>query len=162
MPLSLEQRSQPDERSRMDQLGRGEQLILWSLRAIALGNAESPALRRAFEVALRSCAEEAFAALFLVVRLIGWGGRRRLRLQAPGCACVSDDETELLALFAEAQRTIEAADETALRRRLGELVETRLQACVLASLQTVACALEVNGYPLAPAMVAQAARTRLH
>jgi hypothetical protein len=126
-------------------LARGEQLIVWSLRAIALGHAECPALRRTFEVALGSSAEEAFAALFLAVRTLGWGATRKLRLHTPGCACVSADEREVVALLALAQ---EGVDEASLRRRVAALVSPPLHETFIDNLQAVASALEVHGYPL--------------
>jgi hypothetical protein len=129
-------------------LGRGEQLIVWSLRAIALGHAECPALRRAYEVALGSSAEEAFTALFLAVRTLGLGATRKLRLHAPGCDCVSADERALVSLLASAQQALGEGDERALRAQMGELVAAPLQTTFLENLQAVASALEVNGYHL--------------
>ena len=53
--------------ARFHGLARSEQLTLWSLRAIARGHAERPALRRALEVGLGSSAEEAFTSLSVVL-----------------------------------------------------------------------------------------------
>ncbi len=129
-------------------LERGGQLTLWSLRAIALGHAECPALRRALQVALGSSAEEAFTSLFVAVRTLGWCARRRLRLHVPGCERVSEDERALLALFAAAQQALVDGDEREVRRRLETLVEPSVTEVLLMTLQTVTSALEVNGYAL--------------
>ena len=129
-------------------LMRGEQLMLWSLRAVALGHSECPALRRAFHVALGSTAEEAFVALFVAVRTLGWCARGKLRLHVPGCDGVSGDERRLLGLFAGAQHALTDGDEGPVRRRLDAMIEPRLAEGLLSILQTVASALEVNGYSL--------------
>ncbi len=55
---------------RLRELARGEQLMLWSLRAVALGHADCPALQRSLEVVLGSSAEEAFTSLVVAVRTL--------------------------------------------------------------------------------------------
>ena len=148
---------------RLRDLARGEQLMLWSLRAIALGHSDCPALRRTLEVALGSSAEEAFGALFVAVRTLGWCARRRLRLHVAGCDRVSGDERELLRLFAAAQQALLDGDEQEVRRRLRTLVEPPMTQGLLMTLQTVTSALEVNGYALpGQAGAAAADRRRLH
>jgi hypothetical protein len=136
------------EPTRFHALQRSEQLTLWCVRAIALGHAECPVLRRALDGALGASAEEAFAALFTAVRTLGWCARRRFRLHAPGCDGVSEDEAALLALFAEAQAALAGGDERAVRARLQDWVEPRLLEGLLITVQAVAGALEVNGYTL--------------
>ena len=150
-----------DAQPRFHGLARGEQLTLWSLRAIALGHAECPALQRALQVALGSVAEEAFTSLFVAVRTLGWCARRRLRLHVPGCDCVSDDERRLLALFAAAQHALVDGDERDVRRQLDALIDPPLTEGLLMTLQTVASALEVNGFTSPPAS-APPGRRRLH
>ena len=130
------------------QLARGEQLMLWGFRAIALGHTDCPALRRTLHGALGLAAEEAFAGLFVAVRMLGWCSRRRLGLHAPGCDGVSADERLLLELFAEAQQALIDGDEDEVRHRLGTLVDEQLVDSLLITLQSAACLLEVNGYDL--------------
>ncbi len=144
------------------ELASGEQLTLWSVRAIALGHAECSSLQRAFHVALGSAAEEAFTALFLAVRTLGWCARRRLRLHAPGCERVSADERILLGVFAAAQQAGIDGDEACVRLRLQALVEPRLLEGLLTTLQAAASTLEVNGYPLRSGQPAASDRWRLH
>ncbi len=135
-------------RPRFQDLARGEQLMLWSLRVIALGHADCPALQRALQVALGSSAEEAFTALFVAIRTLGWCARRRLRLHVPGCDCVGEDEASLLSLFAAAQHALVDGDEHEAFVRLEALIEPSATPGLLMTLQTVTSALEVNGYPL--------------
>ena len=143
-------------------LAPGEQLTLWSVRAIALGHAECPTLQRAFHVVLGSAAEEAFTALFLAVRTLGWCARRRLRLHAPGCENVSADERLLLELFAAARQAGVDGDEAWVRRRLHDLIEPRLMEGLLMALQEATSALEVNGYPMEAEAPGPRDRRRLH
>ena len=147
--------------ARFRDLARGEQLMVWSLRAIALGHADCPALQRALQVALGSSAEEAFTALFVAVRTLGWCARRRLRLHVPGCDRVSEDERGLLALFSAAQTALVNGDEGEVRSRLEALIETSATAGLLMTLQTVTSALEVNGYSL-PGRERATVRRQLH
>ncbi len=134
--------------SRFHALQRGEQLTLWSVRAIALGHSECPMLRRTLDGALGQGADEAFAALFTAVRLLGWCARRRFRLHPPGCDGVSEDEAAILALFAEAQAALADGDEAAVRARLAGWVEPRLLDSLLLTVQAVAGSLELHGYTL--------------
>ena len=99
-------------------------------------------------MALGSAAEEAFAALFTAVRMLGWCARRRFRLHVPGCDRVSEDEQTLLALFADAQHALSRGDERAVRARLRDLAEPQLIEGLLTTVQAVASVLEVNGYRL--------------
>ncbi len=147
--------------SRFRDLARGEQLMLWSLRTIALGHGDCPALQRALEVALGSSAEEAFTGLFVAVRTLGWCARRPLRLHVPGCDRVSEDELSLLAVFSAAGHAMVGGDEREVRRRLAAMIEPPVTQGLLMTLQTVTSALEVNDYAL-PEHVGAIVRRRLH
>ena len=129
-------------------LERAEQLIVWTLRAMAVGHGECPALQRMFGVAFGAGADEAFLGFFVAVRTLGWCGRRKLRVHVPGCMAISPDERAILGLFAEAQASLADGDETGVRQRLAGLVDSRAAEAVLLSLQTVAGALEAQGYAL--------------
>ena len=131
-------------------LARGAQLMLWSFRAIAFGHADCPALQRTLQVALGSAAEEAFSALFVAVRMLGWCARRKLGLHAPGCDNVSPDERWLLTVFVAAQQGLADGDERDVRHRLDGLVDSQLVDSLLITLQSAASLLEVNGYSLSP------------
>jgi hypothetical protein len=129
-------------------LERAEQLIVWTLRTIAVGHGECAALRRMFCLAFGSGADDAFLGFFVAVRTLGWCGQRKLRLHVPGCLAVSPDERTILALFAETQASLIDGDETGVRQRLAQLVDSRATEAVLLSLQAVASALEASGYVL--------------
>ncbi len=129
-------------------LTRSEQLIVWTLRTVAVGHGECPTVRQMFRLSFGASADDAFLGFFVAVRTLGWCGRRKLRLHVPGCMAVSPDERTILALFAEAQASLAEGDETAIRIRLAELVDSGAAEAVLLSLQTVAGALEAYGYAL--------------
>jgi hypothetical protein len=149
IPPSTMRRSSPSrERHDFASLARPEQLVVWSVRAIALGHADCPGLSRMFGLSLGHGAEDALLGFMVVVRTLGWCGRRRLRLHAPGCMHVSDDEHELLALFAAAQASLVNGDEDDLRNRLAALAEPGAHEALTLSLQAAAGALEVGGYRL--------------
>jgi hypothetical protein len=129
-------------------LTRPEQLIIWTLRTVAVGHGECPMVRRMFGHSFGAGADDAFMGFFIAVRTLGWCGRRKLRLHVPGCMAVSPDEREIVALFAEAQASLTEGDETEVRARLAHLVDSGAAEAVLLSLQTVAGALEACGYTL--------------
>ena len=133
---------------RVHQLWRGEQLILWSLRALALGHAEHPVLHDRLQAVLGASAAEMLGALFVAARLLGGAAARPLRLHAPGCDRVSEDERRLLDLFAEAQQALFDGDERRVRASLSRIVEPRLLEGLLMVLQAVTAPLEVGGYEL--------------
>ncbi len=108
---------------------RPEHLLVWALRAIAVGHGDCPRLRRAFEAACGSRGDHALMAYFGLVRNIGMTGRRRLRLHTPGCVCLSSDETRL-------------------RAHLRWLVEDEPDPTFIHAARVVAHILEVNGQRL--------------
>lgn len=129
-------------------LTRAEQLIVWTLRTVAVGHGECPMVRRIFRQSFGAAADDAFLSFFIAVRTLGWCGRRKLRLHVPGCMAVSPDELAIVALFAEAQASLTVGDETEVRASLAHLVDSGAAEAVLLSLQTVAGALEACGYTL--------------
>ncbi len=90
----------------MVDLWPAEHLLIWTLRAIACGGADCPAVRRALIGACGDAADEALNAIFVVVQYIGMVGRRRLALHPPGCAWVNTDERALVAVLAAAQESL--------------------------------------------------------
>jgi hypothetical protein len=143
-PLSWDMSSAED----FARLTRAEQLIVWTLRTIAVGHGECPMVRRLFRHSFGANADDAFLGFFIAVRTLGWCGRRKLRLHVPGCMAVSPDERAIVALFAEAQASLTVGDETEVRAHLARLVDSGAAEAVLLSLQTVAGALEACGYTL--------------
>ena len=132
-------------------LNRGEHLLLFAFRAMAVGQADCPTVRRTFVQgcgAQRGGAEEAYMALFVLVQQIGRTARRRLRLHVPGCPCVSEDEQALLAVFAAAQESLRSGDEGDLRARFTALSDSPHAECFLLAVQLVARTLAVAGHRL--------------
>jgi hypothetical protein len=164
MPLSPHARivaeiAPPDED--FARLERAEQLIVWTLRAIAIGHGDCPTLRRMFALTFGPEADDAFLGFFVTVRTLGWCGRRKLSLHAPGCMRVSADERAILALFTQTQAAMADGDETEVRLSLARLLDSGATEPVLLSLQAVAGALEVNGYTLPRPRPAPATRPRV-
>ena len=133
----------PDD---IDHLGYGQHLLLWAFRATAMGHADCPTLRKAFHSACAGLEDDALMALMIVVRTLGFCGRRKMRLHVPGCRCVSADERTILALFAAARASVEMGDEAEVLSELGDLVDPSLGQGLLLALQTVTSALETNGH----------------
>ncbi len=136
---------QPDD---IRDLDHGEHLLLWAFRSIAVGHGDCPTLRQTFASALAGSAEETLAALLVVVRTLGFAGRRRLSLHVPGCVCVGADERSILALFAAARESFETSDETRVRTHLAFLLAPHLTEGFLFALQLVVSAFETQGYTL--------------
>lgn len=129
-------------------LRRGEHLVLLGFRALALGHAECPTLRRTFAGLLGGDADDALMQMLAFVRVVGSAGLRRLRLHVPGCCALSDDERGVLAAVAAAQASLYDADEAPLRRALDALLGSPSpEACVFAA-QAVAAALTLSGLEL--------------
>jgi len=82
------------------ELTESEHLLLWALRAMAIGGGDCPALRHAFVRAGGPLGEEALACLFVAVKHLAFTGRRRLSVHVPGCRTISRDEQLLLQAFA--------------------------------------------------------------
>ena len=136
---------QPDD---IRDLQRSEHLLLWAFRSTAMGHGDCPTLRRTYASALAESADETLAALLIVVRVLGFAGRRKLSLHVPGCVCVGADERAILALFAAARESVLTGDETRVRAHLAFLLAAPLAEGVLFSLQVVVSALETHGYAL--------------
>ena len=127
---------------------RGEHLVLLGLRALALGHAECPVLRRTFESLLGSDADDALAHMLTFVRVLAPAGARPVRLHAPGCCGVSADERRVLAALAAGQSSLHAADDSPLRDSLEALLGwPPSEACLFAA-QAVGAALTLSGLEL--------------
>ncbi len=148
----------PDD---IDHLGYSQHLLLWAFRATAMGHADCPTLRKAFHAACCGLEDEALMGLLVIVRTLGFCGRRKMRLHVPGCRCVSADERTILSLFAAAKVSVEDGDETEVRAELCELVDASLSEALLLALQTVTSALETNGHAVIVGDPASYARARV-
>ena len=77
--------------------------LLSGLRAIAVGRAECPAVRRMFADLFGRSGNEALNVLFVFVRQLAFSSKRRLRVHLPGCSAISGDEMIFLSAISAAQ-----------------------------------------------------------
>jgi hypothetical protein len=103
-------------------LSRPEHLLVWTLRAVALGHEDDPVVIRTFRQACGEHGPKTLDAYCAFVRCVGMAADRRLTVHAPGCPCVSDDERALVACIAAAQGSLTRLDEARLTRRLEDLM----------------------------------------
>jgi hypothetical protein len=129
-------------------LTRPEHLLVWALRAIAVGHGDCPLLARTFDTACGPLGAQALQSYFMLIQYIGGAGRRRLKVHVPGCACVSVDETAIVGVVAAAQASIRGVDEELLRMRLGFLVRGKATEFSVFAAQAVARVLEISGHTL--------------
>ncbi len=129
-------------------LRRPEHLLVWALRAIAVGHADCPAVRQAFNAACGPAGDMARMGYVLLVRQIGVTGKRRLKLHMPGCVCLSPDERAIVAVVAAAQDAIRTGHDERLRAHLRWLVEGEPAETFLNVAREVAGAFQDNGLRL--------------
>jgi len=96
----------PDDDETIQALSRPEHLLVWALRAIAVGRGDCPLVAQTFAKACGPMGGHALQAYFTLIKFIGMTGRRRLRVHTPGCPCVSTDETAIVGIVAAAQESI--------------------------------------------------------
>lgn len=133
-------------------LTQAEHLVLFGFRATALGHGDCPVLHRTFHGLLGAEAEAALCNLLVFVRVIGGAGRRRVRLQPPGCCVVSPDERLILGALAAAQASLTGEGEVELTDHLAHLLDQPPAESLLMAAQAVAAALTVGGLHLRPAL----------
>jgi hypothetical protein len=129
-------------------LRRAEHLLIRTLRAIAIGHGDCPRLHQAFEAVCGPQGGHALMTWFTLVRMIGMTGRRRLRLNAPGCVCLSCDERAMLAVIAAAQDGLRTGETARLKAHLRWLVEGEPDPIFIHASNVVAEILEANGQRL--------------
>jgi hypothetical protein len=132
----------------LEDLSRPEHLLVWTLRAVAVGRGDCPLIETTFNKACGPRGGQALTAYLALVRYIGLTGRRRLRVHVPGCPCVSTDEKAIVGVVAAAQDSLCGAGEGLLKMRLRFLVEGEPHAAFILAAQTVARALKANGQSL--------------
>lgn len=157
-----------DTTETLEDLSRPEHLLVWALRALAVGHGDCPLVGRTFDKACGARGGQALTAYLALVRYIGLTGRRRLQVHVPGCPCVSTDEKAIVGVVAAAQDSLAGAGEDLLKMRLRFLVEGEPHPAFILAAQTVAQALKLNGQRLplrlhedAPAAPPEAPRLRV-
>lgn len=81
----------------------GTVLAIFGFRACAVGRAGCCTLRSAYQRALADDCPTALANMLTFVRMVGYHGRRRVRLSVPGCGRMTADEMLVAAIFAACQ-----------------------------------------------------------
>ncbi len=132
----------------LQDLTRPEHLLVWALRAIAIGHDDCPLLGQTFHRACGPLGSQAFGAYCMVVKTIGMMGRRRLKVHVPGCPCVSLDEKAIVGVIAAAQDSLAEGDEILLRMRLHFLVEREPAEPLVFAAQAVAKVFGAAGHRL--------------
>jgi hypothetical protein len=84
-------------------LGYVEHLLVWSLRRLATGRGVCPQMAREFSDACGDDADEVFDTFRLVIRMVVYAGRRRLRVGSPGQLRITCCERQILNVIAAAQ-----------------------------------------------------------
>jgi hypothetical protein len=126
-----------------------ERLLVWALRAMAVGRGDCPCLLRAFGDACGRMGAPALHAYFVLVKSIGMTSRRRLRVLYPNCAHVTFDERAIVGVVAAALESLHHTDETVLRTRLRFLVDGEPDPNTLFAARAVAQIFAASGHTLA-------------
>ncbi len=126
-------------------LDPAEHLLVFGLRAIAVGHGDCPTLAHTFTRRCGPMGAPALQAYFTLLKLIGMSSRRRLQVHVPGCACVSVDETAVVGVVAAAQAAVKGGDDSLLRMRLGFLTRSEAGEVLRQTAQALARALLAGG-----------------
>ncbi len=128
----------------LDHLSRAEQLLVFGWRMLVAGRAHCGVLHAELEVHAGEEARSVLAGLSAVLLALGQGSRKTISVGHPGCALVTQDERNVLALLATAQQ----CDEEVLAVRLCWTVRSECQRPALVVLQTFALLLDRIGLRL--------------
>ena len=120
-----------DDIETVEDLTRPEHLLVWAMRAIALGHEDCPTLVRTFRAACGVLGDPLLQSYTVFIRYLALVSRQRLRVHVPGCPCVARDERGALAVVAAAQRSLHGRDERDLRRAMRDLTGGSDEAIVL-------------------------------
>ena len=122
----------------------GRQFLVWAWRRIIVGRGDCPAVARALALHCGEDAGEVLATLSTFLQALSYTARRRLQVGHPGCAGITADEQQLLALVAAAQ----AGEAPLMEAHLRWLVrpDARIPAAIAAG--ALGTALSVHGLVL--------------
>ena len=129
----------------LQELSRPEHLLVWALRAIAIGHEDCPLLCQTFNRTCGPMGWQALTAYGILVKTIGMTGRRRLCVHVPGCQCVGEDEKAIVGVVTAAQESLDRCDERRLRSLLQRLIEREPAESLVFAAQAVARILESSG-----------------
>ncbi len=139
--------AEPTPRS-LEDLDPAEHLLIWGLRTMAVGHGDCPAMGQTFERLCGGMGQATLQAHFILVRLLGMGARRQMRVHAPGCPCVGADETAVVGLVAAAQQALRNGDDGLLRLRLGFVARQDCNDTVRSAVMGLAQMLSLGGRTL--------------
>ena len=132
----------------LEDLDPAEHLLIWGLRTMAVGHGDCPAMGQTFERLCGGMGQATLQAHFILVRLLGMGARRQMRVHAPGCPCVGADETAVVGLVAAAQQALRNGDDGLLRLRLGFMARQDCSDTVRSAVMGLAQVLSLSGRTL--------------
>jgi hypothetical protein len=125
-----------------------ERLLVWALRAMAVGHADCPGLASAFTRACGRMGAPALQAYFVLVKSIGMTSRRRLRVLCPGRPSLTFDERAIVGVVAAALESLQHSDESMLEGRLRFLVDGEPDPSTLFAARAVARIFAASGHAL--------------
>ncbi|HEY0301201.1 MAG TPA: hypothetical protein VGC36_07715 [Rhizomicrobium sp.] len=128
----------------LDRLSRSEQVLVFAWRMLVAGRPHCGFLHAELEAYAGDEARNVLAGLSAVLMALGQGSRKTISVGHPGCALVTQDERNVLALLATAQQ----CDEDLLAVRLCWTVRPESQRAALVILQTFAVLLDQIGLRL--------------
>jgi hypothetical protein len=137
-----------EEVETVQDLARAEHLLVWAMRAIALGQEDCPVVVRTFQRACGAGGDQTLQAYTIFVKYLAMAARRRLQVHVPGCLCVGPDEAATVALIAAGQRSLRDRDETELRIALADNTALRADEPLVQVVRRIARLLAVNGLTL--------------
>jgi len=132
----------------LQDLSRPEHLLVWAMRAIALGHEDCPTLVNTFRRVCGARAEQTLQAYGVFIKYVAMTSRQRLGVHVPGCPCVGGDEAAVVSVIAAAQSSLHDLDEAPLRARLGGLVGREPDGALLFAAQSIARLLAASGLTL--------------
>ena len=137
-----------DSMETVEDLARPEHLLVWAMRAIAMGHEDCPILVRTFRHAGGRHGSQTLQAYAIFLKYLAASCKRRLQVHLPGCICVGADEACVLDIITAAQQSIHGLDETGLRATLCELTEAQPSESLVLMAQGVARLLDAGGVAL--------------
>ena len=137
----------------LHELTRAEHLLVWAMRAIALGNADCPIVVNTFRDACGRRGDEALQAYGVFIKYIAMIARQRLRVHVPGCACVGEDEIAVLNVISTAQTSLETRSDAPLRTHLIRVTGRNPDDALIFVAQSIANLLATSGINLSSAEI---------
>ena len=133
----------PDAES-VHELTAPEHLLVWAMRAIALGREDCPVVVKTFRRACGANGDQVLQAYAVFARYVALTAQKRLKVHVPGCPCMSADEASMLAVVAAAQSSLHTLDEQALKDQLARLAGRQAEDSLLIVAQSIGQLLEAS------------------